>query len=420
MSELLKHYQQQALLNPSTIPWILSLQEAARADFSRLSFPTRHDEDWKYTSVDAFLKESFSIQTYEEERQALSPHMRFTCGRLVANHTGINLDDATSKFPDGVVVMPLRDAFKTHADKIKPYLGQILETQHAFHALNLATLHQGLFVYVPAGVSLTLPMLMAFRASVPGSADYIRNLVVAEEGSSLIMVEDYHGDDACYFTNTVTEVHLAAKARLTHYKVQRESKKAYHVGHLAVVQEADSRFDSHSVSLGGKWVRSDITIHLREPGAQCLMNGIYAPNEGQHVDHHTLVTHDAQGCSSQQDYKGILSGHSRAVFNGRVVVKEHAVHTEAKQQNKNVLLSPLAEIDTKPQLEIFADDVVCTHGATVGQLDEDALFYLAARGIGRKDASRYLIAAFADANLRAISDEGLSQWMGSLLTEQLG
>ena len=420
MSELLKYYQQQALLNLSTLPWVLSLQEAACADFIRLNFPTRHCEDWKYTSVDAFSKERFSIEAREQESHAISPPMSFSFGPFVANDAAIKLDDATSKLPDGVIVMPLRDAVKTHAEKIKPYLGRILDTQHAFHALNLAVLHQGLFVYVPEGVRLTLPLLLAFRPKVSGSAEYIRNLVVAEAGSSLILIEDYQGDDACYFTNTVTEVHLAAKAEVTHYKIQRESKQAFHVGHLAVVQEAGSRFDSHSMSLGGKWVRSDITIHLREPGAKCLMNGIYAPSEGQHVDHHTLVTHDAQDCSSQQDYKGILTGHSRAVFNGRVVVKEHAVHTEAKQQNKNVLLSPLAEIDTKPQLEIFADDVVCTHGATVGQLDEDALFYLAARGIGRKDATRYLIAAFADANLRAISDEGLSQWMGSLLTEQLG
>ena len=150
------------------------------------------------------------------------------------------------------------------------------------------------------------------------------------------------------------------------------------------------------------------------------MNGVYAPADGQHIDHHTLVTHAAPNCRSEQDYKGILSGHSRAVFNGRVIVAKDAQHTQAKQQNKNLLLSKSTEIDTKPQLEIFANDVVCTHGATVGQLDEDALFYLATRGIGRVEASRYLVQAFAVENLRLLANVELADWVGTLLNQQLG
>ena len=200
-----------------------------------------------------------------------------------------------------------------------------------------------------------------------------------------------------------------------HYKIQRESKLAYHMGHLAVNQAMDSQLDSHLFSLGGKCVRSDITIGLSEPGAQCLMNGVYVPNDLQHMDHHTLVTHEAPNCRSEQDYKGILNGHSRAVFNGRVVVAKGAQHTQAKQQNKNLLLSIDTEIDTKPQLEIFADDVVCTHGATVGQLDEEAIFYLATRGIGRADATRYLVKAFTVDNLRILANVELATWVGTLL-----
>ena len=200
---------------------------------------------------------------------------------------------------------------------------------------------------------------------------------------------------------------LAASAKLTHYKIQRESKAAYHLGHLAVKQSAHSQFASHSLSLGGKLVRSDISMYLQEEHAHCLMNGIYAPSEGQHVDHHTTVNHLVPNCSSEQDYKGILTGRSRAVFNGKVIVAKDAQHTDAKQQNKNLLLSANAEIDTKPQLEIFADDVLCSHGATVGQLDEEALFYLATRGIGRLEASHYLIHAFAQDNLRLIPNREL-------------
>ncbi len=165
---------------------------------------------------------------------------------------------------------------------------------------------------------------------------------------------------------------------------------------------AAAEFASHSLSLGGKLTRSDISIHLQEELAQCLMNGIYAPGEGQHVDHHTSVYHLVPNCQSEQDYKGILNGHSRAVFNGKVYVAKEAQHTDAKQQNKNLLLSAQAEIDTKPQLEIFADDVFCSHGATVGQLDEEALFYLATRGIGHLEATHYLLQAFANENLGLI------------------
>jgi Fe-S cluster assembly protein SufD len=159
-------------------------------------------------------------------------------------------------------------------------------------------------------------------------------------------------------------------------------------------------------------VRSDIAISLDEPLAQCLMNGIYQPSDQQHMDHHTVVRHVAPDCSSEQDYKGILNGHARAVFNGRVVVVKNAQHTEAKQQNKNLLLSANTEVNTKPQLEIFADDVVCTHGATVGQLDEDALFYLATRGINREEASRYLVQAFTAENLRMLGHKELAEWIG--------
>ena len=212
----------------------------------------------------------------------------------------------------------------------------------------------------------------------------------------------------------------AANATVTHYKIQRESKAALHIGHLAISQGASSQVNSHLFSFGGKLVRSDTTFALEAPHAQCFMNGIYAPTAGQHMDHHTRVTHAVAHCSSVQDYKGILSGHSRAVFNGQVIVAKDAQHTSAQQQNKNLLLSVGAEIDTKPQLEIFADDVVCTHGATVGQLDEDALFYLATRGIEPAEASQYLVRAFAAENIRAVTQAPLAEWLSQRLTRQIG
>ncbi len=417
MSELLDFYQQQVRTGLSTIPWLARLQEDALADFDRLGFPARFDEDWKYTKVDSFLQQRFTNELSTKDVSALRATdipvghpIYLVNGRLVGT------DALTASLPPGVVIMPLADAMVEHAEKIKPYLNDALQHQHGFQALNSAMLNAGLFIYLPKAVCLPAPLLLSHWQDKANSALYLRHLVILEEGSSVSLIEDYQGDEqSCYFTNTITEISLAAKAKLTHYKIQRESKLAYHIGHIAVKQLAGSEFESHSFSTGGKLVRSDINIELCEPGARCFMNGVYKPTDLQHVDHHTLVAHLAPHCRSEQDYKGILDGHSRAVFNGRVIVAKDAQHTEAKQQNKNLLLSANTEIDTKPQLEIFADDVSCTHGATVGQLDEDALFYLATRGIGRAEATRYLVQAFTVENMRAIANVELAEWIGSLV-----
>lgn len=425
MSELVDFYEQAALANVSTIPWLKTLQNKALSDFTRLGFPRRNQEDWKYTAVDSFLKTQFVSQPLCQKHHATTKLRSSTLpiGLPIDIINGVvqGIDIVAKSLPEGAVVLSMADALVLHPEKIKSYLSQILQQQHGFQALNTAMLSKGLFIYLPEGVCLPNPLRISHVQETVNQASYIRHLVILDKGSSLSLIEDYQGmPDISYVTNTITEAYLAADARMTHYKIQRESKLAYHVGHLAVKQAAASQFDSHSFSLGGKVVRSDITIGLEGRHAACSMNGIYAPTEGQHVDHHTVVTHAVPDCQSSQDYKGILSGQSRAVFNGQVIVAQHAQHTSAKQQNKNLLLSALAEVDTKPQLDIFADDVVCTHGATVGQLDEEALFYLATRGINRADASRYLVQAFATENLQALTDVDLAAWLGNLLNEQLG
>lgn len=423
MSDLLSFYEQQASARFSNIPWLARAQEKALSDFAQMGFPARHQEDWKYTVIDAFLKQQFLT----DDSAVVSSSRRHEpipiAGIAIELVNGMitNSETLSVALPAGVVVQPLNQALVEHADKIKPYLGKILQQQHGFHALNTAMLQDGVFIYLPAGVCLTTPLLLSHWQDKINQASYMRHLVIAEAGSSASIIEDYQGEaSASYFTNTITEISLAAEAKLTHYKIQRESKLAYHIGHLAVKQAENSQFESHSFSIGGKLVRSDITIGLHEPGAHCLMNGVYAPADLQHIDHHTVVNHEVPNCSSEQDYKGILCGQSRAVFNGRVMVAKDAQHTSAKQQNKNLLLSANAEIDTKPQLDIFADDVVCTHGATVGQLDEEALFYLAARGIGRAEANRYLVQAFASENLKKFANTELSDWLSTLLNQQLG
>lgn len=420
MTELLDFYQQQAKQKQSSIPWVATLQQEGLAALDHYGFPTRHTEDWKYTSVNALLEKRLAFQGQKSSPVELTPPVAGALQIVVNNGQIQGLDRLKSRLPAGVIIESLADAMVHHAEKIKPWLSKIMPQEHAFQALNSACLQDGLFIYLPADTRIEEPLFLRHWQDVADQAVNFRHLIVAEANSQAIIVEEYRGADCCYFTNTVTEIALAARANLQHYKIQTESTKAFHIGHLALRQAEKSDFQSHSLSLGGKLVRSDIGIRLEEHHAKCLMNGIYAPCDGQHVDHHTLVEHRVPDCQSDQDYKGIMKGNSRAVFNGRVVVAKNAQHSQAKQQNKNLLLSAQAEIDTKPQLEIFADDVVCTHGATVGQLDEESLFYLATRGIDREEASGYLLQAFAADNLRLIPHRQMAEWIAQLLTVHLG
>lgn len=420
MSEILEVYAQHAKAELSTLPWLAQLQKTALSKLKRNGFPTRQHEEWKYTSVDALVKEAFTGQT-TTTGNCPSSTIPMTRQLQVYNGQITGIEALAKQLPAGVLVIPLAQALAEHADLVEPYLGQILKQEHGFHYLNTAQIHCGVFVYVPAGIVLAEPIVISHYQDQANQAVHLRHLIVAEAQAQATIIEEYRGADDCtYLTNTVTETWLAASAQVTHYKIQCESKSAYHIGHITAKQASHSEFNSHSLSLGGKLVRSDLSLYLQEEFAHCLMNGIYAPSAGQHVDHHTTVHHLVPNCSSEQDYKGILGGNSRAVFNGKVIVAKDAQHTNAQQQNKNVLLSANAEINTKPQLEIFADDVLCSHGATVGQLDEDALFYLATRGIDRAEASHYLIQAFANNNLQRIPQRELAEWMGQLITQQVG
>jgi Fe-S cluster assembly protein SufD len=425
MKEVTDFYAKQATI--SSIPWLAERQKSALQFFQQLGFPTRRDEAWKYTSTDAFLKQRFSIteELYAGSREQVAGRS----GVQVAGRSDITnklnfvngqyLGQDHSQF-QGVIIKPLMQACIDHPDLVEPYLGNILKEEHGFQALNTAMIHHGLFIYVPKGLKLEAPISISHVQTVSNQMVHLRHLIVLDEDSQACVVEDYEGEtDTCYWTNTVTEIALAENASLTHYKIQRESQSAYHVGHVVAQQKAHSRFENHLLHFGGQWSRSDLSIDLNASRASCLMNGLYAGADKQHLDQQTCVTHHVPACSSEQNYKGILTGRARAVFNGRVLVEKHAVQTVAKQQNKNLLLSEGSEIDTKPQLDIYADDVICSHGATVGQLDEDALFYLATRGIDLSEARKYLIHAFAIDNLRLIENETLRSWLEELLTAQL-
>jgi Fe-S cluster assembly protein SufD len=422
MKEILDFYQQQAAMNASRVPWLAQLQSKALADLTRYGFPRRQDEEWRYSSVDPLLKQPFNLVD-QELPSGVPDASDLPLGSQIMIRNGLisGERELARTLPAGVLAIPLTSALANYPELVKPYLGTILKQEHGFHFLNTAMIHCGMLIYIPAGLRIEEPILLSHVQDRPNQAVYLRHVILAEAGSQAHILEEYQGlKDTCYLTNTVTEIFVGSEAKLTHYKIQRESKEAYHLGHISVSQDTHSEFASHSLSLGGKWVRSDLSVYLKGEKAHCLMNGIYAPTAGQHVDQHTQVEHLVPHCSSEQDYKGILTGCSRAVFNGKVFVAPGAQHTDAKQQNKNLLLSTDAEVDTKPQLDIFADDVLCSHGATVGQLDEEALFYLATRGIDPSQAFHYLIHAFAEDNLRLIPSSKLAEVMGQLLIQQLG
>lgn len=411
---LTEFYQNEAKDTSSNLLWLEDLKKNAIAAFAQQGFPSKKDEDWRYTSLNDFEKHQFSRKYIETPDVNLDESLDFA-DKITFLNGELNFSD---KFAS-IIVEPLSSAIDKYRDKIEPYLNQILKSEHGFHNLNTAMLKDGLFIYVPEGIKVNKPILLTCLQTVENQATYLRNLIVTEKNSKITLIEEYRGIDNIYFTNAISEIYAGENSCVSHYKIQRESTNSFHFGTVAINQYHSSEVNSHSLSLGGKWVRSDTVVSFIEPDAKCFLNGMYLPNDAQHVDHHTLINHQVKNCTSVQDYKGILNGKSHAVFNGRVVVFQEATGTDAKQQNKNLLLAKGAMVDTKPQLEIFTDDVICTHGATVGQLDEESIFYMATRGIDREEATRYLVEGFAKDNLQNVSDANISKWMNKLLNEQL-
>jgi Fe-S cluster assembly protein SufD len=278
----------------------------------------------------------------------------------------------------------------------------------------------GAYLRLAPGVTVKGPIQLLFIASEAALAIQPRNLFIAGEGSSAAIVEHHVAvDESGYLTNTVSDIVVGAGASIEHHKLQEESPKAFHIATVNVAQAANSRFVSGSFALGGRLARTGITVSLQAEGASCTLDGLYVTDGRQHVDHHTRVDHRQARCTSRELYKGVLNGASRAVFSGRVVVHPDAQGSDAVQTNHNLLLSENAEIDTKPQLEIWADDVKCSHGATVGQLDEAQVFYLRSRGIDEAAARAMLTRAFAMEIIERVQVHALQGRLDELLQAKL-
>ncbi len=409
---------------------VLADKRAAALElFKKTGFPSTRNENWKYTDVKKIARAHFRASASGDasldkaELDAVRFH-ELDCLELVFVN-GVYSAELTSidDLPDGAIVCDMATAMEHHADLLVQHLASYADSNiSAFTALNTAFIRHGAFIYLPRNAVIEKPINLLYLSKQQENefAAHLRNVIVLEENAEATVVESYIGmDDANYFTNAVTEVALDQSARLQHYKLQQESVNSSHIGTLDIQQGKDSQLQSHSISLGGSLVRNDIHSRLAAEGAAIHLNGLYMTTGKQHVDNHTRVDHLKPNTFSTENYRGVLNDRSRAVFNGKVIVHQDAQKIEAHQNNANLLLSDDAEIDTKPELEIYADDVKCSHGATVGQLDKDMLFYLRSRAIDEDTARSLLTFAFAEEVIKEIKLEPVRNRLEYLVVGQL-
>jgi len=443
--------------------WINRLRENAFDRFEQTGFPTTRDEEWKYTNVAPIAKMKFapSVSRDEElsfEKSEKSASSDTTTKResvfyeaRSANVAGANarkefscpearhsemvfvngvfsaLLSSLGGLPQGVVAISLAEALEneTHQIVLRERLARQADYDtNPFTALNTAFLENGAYLRIPKDVHVDAPIHLLFLSD-PDSDDapqasFPRVVIVAEKGSAATVIESYaSAQDGVYLTNAVVEIFVEDNARLEHYKVQRESAQSFHVATTTAELGRDSRFNSTTITLGAELSRHDILVKLDAEGSECAVDGLYLVTTGQHTDTHSIIDHRVPHCTSHQLYKGILDGKSRAVFNGKIFVRVDAQQTNAFQTNRNLLLSPEARVDTKPQLEIFADDVKCSHGATVGQLEEEELFYLLSRGLHSDLARNLLTYGFAEEVINKIKIESIKAQLDETVLHRL-
>ena len=380
--------------------------------FRQKGFPTTRQENWKYTDVRTITRHTFSTIVHPEIEPAAQElaKIKFTeldCHELVIFNGQYAPDHSrTGALPEGVIVCDLPQALGHYDELLTQYIARYADDNvSAFTALNTAFIQNGCFIYVPDNAVIDKPINILYLSGMVSNklATLPHNVIVLGKNAEATVIESYIGlDESNYFTNTVTEASLAFGSRLSHYKIQQESRNSYHIGSFYVCQEKDSYCESHSISLGASLARNDIHAQLNAEGAEIILNGLYMADGKQHIDNHTRIDHLQPNTRSVEHYRGILNDSARGVFNGKVVVHQDAQKTDAQQSNANLLLSDNAEVDTKPELEIYADDVKCAHGATVGQLDQNMLFYLRSRAIEEETAKSLLCFAFADEVIKQI------------------
>jgi Fe-S cluster assembly protein SufD len=374
--------------------WLADLRRSAIARFAELGLPGRRDEEFRHTPVDRLLDRELergaATTVVLPEPVAGETRIVFKDGRF--DPVASSLDE----LPAGVRVRSLAEALREIEDGVPEWLGRCASFEsRSLVALNTAFLGDGALVTTAANASADRPVRLVYATTGEGRPTHLRNLIVAEPGSCVEVVEQYVGGDADAVNNVLTEVSVGENASVRHAKLQEEGARTVHLSSVDVRIERDGRFEHHSVATGASTGRTETRVDLAGEGAECDLRGVYLGRGDQHQDQLTLVTHSVGRCRSSQVYRGVLDERARGVFNGLVVVRPDAQGTVAEQQNRNLVLSEEAEAHTRPQLDISADDVRCSHGATVGALDPASLFYLRSRGIGMEQARRLLVRAFA-------------------------
>jgi len=415
---------------PNQPAWLFPLRKAGISSFAEQGFPTLKDEDWRFTNVAPIAALPFKPMANgapDKAAKEILPTALFsklggTRLVFVNGHFATDLS-SMGKLPNGVKVSSLAAALANDGTLVEKHLGRYASAQgNAFAALNQAFFSDGAFIYVPGGVTVEEPIQLIFISSAKQTGDTIhpRNLIIAEANSKLTVLESYLSlGNAAYFTNAVTELVAGDNAHVEHVKYQDEAADAYHIATIHGQFGRTSHVNVHSFAIGAKLSRNNIRAKLAGEGLECILNGLYVTKDEQLADHHMIVEHAQPHCASHEYFNGILDDKSKGVFHGRILVRQIAQKTDAKQTNKNLLLSDDATADTKPQLEIYADDVKCTHGATVGQLNDESIFYLRSRGISNETARRMLIHAFAGEIIERIQCEGAREELDKLVWDRI-
>jgi Fe-S cluster assembly protein SufD len=410
--------------------WLLPLRKAGLAGFAELGFPKLSDEDWRFTNVAPIAQLPFTLAheaVVNGAETKLLDAAAFTklSGQRLVFVNGFFSAKLSSIQPvaDGVRIESLSAALAKDSTLIEKHLGKYAHTScNTFAALNQAFFTDGAFIFVPQGVEVAGAVQLIYISSAKNSGETIlpRNLVIAEANSKLTVVESYISTgNIPYFTNAVTEILAGDNAAVEHIKLQDEALDAFHIATIAGEFGHASKVTVHSFALGAKLSRTNIRTKLAGEGLECILNGLYLTRGEQLADHHMIVEHAQPHCASHEYFNGILDDKSKGVFHGRIYVHPIAQKTDAKQTNKNLLLSDDATANTKPQLEIYADDVKCTHGATIGQLNDESIFYLRSRGIGTDTARQMLIHAFAGEIIERIQCEPAREVIDKLVWDRL-
>lgn len=390
-------------LAASDTPFLRRLRSAGIARFDQLGFPGARDEEWRFTPLTSLFQHPFvpaiahhgiELPALKQQLPAIKEAWQIVCVDGFVEDTLSRL----SGLPAGCTVMSLQDAIKTRPEQVEAALGRQAHFENnTFAALNTAFIQDGVFIHLAKNCVVEQPIHLAFLESGKGRMSFPRILVIAEHHSQATIIETHQSlSDQADLTVGVSEYAMAEEARLDHYRVNEVNKQSFHFVTQHSRLARGSNFRSHAFTLGGSLVRNDLFAHLGAQNGACTLNGLYTVDGSSLIDNHTTIDHAMPHCNSHEVYKGIIADKGKGVFNGKIFVRQDAQKTDAKQTNQTLLLSPDATIDTKPQLEIFADDVKCTHGATIGQLDAEMLFYLKSRGIGQAQAQSILTYAFAN------------------------